>query len=290
MKNMKRTEPIPVFHLEERASKKFELTFLADHEKFEHWNQVHRDDNFLLIFQQEGTIKLLVDFLEITIEGAAVFCLLPGQVHQGVFAQGSTAYALAVDSACLKEDTRTTLTEFAIGNAPVKIQSPQRELLHESLLLLARLNHHIEEGVNDQTLNSMLDVCTSIFAMACPSGQGVSMQTTLRPLVVTRQFRKLLLASFRTLKNPSEYAEALNVSASYLNECVKSTTGYPVSHWIHQEIMLEAKRMLFYTHHSVKEVADQLGYADPAYFIRLFHKKTGVSPTQFRSNFLYFKK
>jgi AraC-like DNA-binding protein len=46
--------------------------------------------------------------------------------------------------------------------------------------------------------------------------------------------------------------------------------------------MLEAKRRLFYTNESVKEIAFRLGYDDYAYFTRLFTKVCGISPTRFR--------
>jgi AraC-like DNA-binding protein len=86
------------------------------------------------------------------------------------------------------------------------------------------------------------------------------------------------------MKSPSEYAAALNISPSYLNEVVKDTTGHPVSYWIHQEIILEAKRMLFYTNSTVKEISYALGYNDTTYFIRLFSKNAGMPPLQFRCN------
>jgi len=87
------------------------------------------------------------------------------------------------------------------------------------------------------------------------------------------------------MKTPAEYAESLHITPAYLNEVVKDTTGYPVSYWIHNEIVLEAKRMLFYTEQSVKEIAHILGYVDVAYFIRLFKKRTQITPLQFRQKY-----
>jgi AraC family transcriptional regulator, transcriptional activator of pobA len=45
---------------------------------------VHRDDHYIFIFQEEGESRLMVDFNGITLEGCAVLCLLPGQVHYGL--------------------------------------------------------------------------------------------------------------------------------------------------------------------------------------------------------------
>jgi AraC-like DNA-binding protein len=87
------------------------------------------------------------------------------------------------------------------------------------------------------------------------------------------------------LKRPSEYASELNLSPAYLNEAVKKMTELSVSDCIRNEIVLQAKRLLFYTHQSVKEIACSLGYDDYSYFTRLFTKSAGVSPTQFRKNY-----
>ena len=62
-------------------------------------------------------------------------------------------------------------------------------------------------------------------------------------------------------------------------------TGFPISYWIHQQVVLEAKRLLYYTNMDVKEIAFSLGYEDPTYFSRLFSKVTGISPGAFRQKF-----
>lgn len=103
-----------------------------------------------------------------------------------------------------------------------------------------------------------------------------------RAFKLTRQFRILVKQQFKTLKNPSSYAEILNISPSYLTEVVKDITGKPAGYWIQQEIIIEAKRMLYYTDLTVKEIADDLGYTDYAYFSRMFSKIAKQSALDFR--------
>ena len=75
-----------------------------------------------------------------------------------------------------------------------------------------------------------------------------------------------------TTKRPTEYADTLNISSDYLNECVKNTTGNSVSYQIQQRIILELKRLLYYSDKSVKEISFEPGYEDYPYFSRLFTK------------------
>jgi AraC family transcriptional activator of pobA len=75
--------------------------------------------------------------------------------------------------------------------------------------------------------------------------------------------------------NAGRYAQSLNISTPYLNECVKNTTGFSVSHHIQERIILEAKRLLYHSNKSVKEIATELGYDDYPYFSRLFSQSYG---------------
>jgi AraC-like DNA-binding protein len=106
-----------------------------------------------------------------------------------------------------------------------------------------------------------------------------------RPVQLAQDFKKLLVEHVRTLKSPSAYAAKLNVSETYLNEALKKATGLSVSYWIQQEVILEAKRLLYYSQLNVKEIAHALGYEDHAYFSRLFKKAEGVTPLAFKADY-----
>ncbi|MEA4846136.1 MAG: helix-turn-helix domain-containing protein, partial [Clostridiaceae bacterium] len=103
---------------------------------------------------------------------------------------------------------------------------------------------------------------------------------------ITSRFKSLLSANYKSVKRPSQYASKLNISPVYLNEAVKKTTGISASNCIRDEIVIQAKRLLFYTKISVKEIAQELGYADWTYFTRFFTKAVGISPSYFRKQYL----
>ena len=116
--------------------------------------------------------------------------------------------------------------------------------------------------------------------------KGIVIQTNKRTAIITFQFKLLLCANYQSLKRSSQYAEKLNISPVYLNEAVKTTTGLSVSECIRNEIVIRAKRLLFHTNMSVKEIALELGYEDWAYFTRMFSKASLLTPTQFRAKYL----
>lgn len=85
--------------------------------------------------------------------------------------------------------------------------------------------------------------------------QSKSTDTLSRFEIITKAFKALLDRNFISNKKPTEYAQVLNISTAYLNECVKNTTGHSVSSHIQQRVILEGKRLLCHTDKSVKEIA-----------------------------------
>ncbi len=79
-----------------------------------------------------------------------------------------------------------------------------------------------------------------------------------------------------------EYAEAMGISESHLNNIMKSMTGYTPARLIHNETILEAKRLLIHSDLTVSEVGYHLNFEDPSYFSRFFKRETGLNPKQFR--------
>ncbi|AEW01102.1 AraC family transcriptional regulator [Niastella koreensis] len=81
-------------------------------------------------------------------------------------------------------------------------------------------------------------------------------------------------------------AAELNTSTRYLTDLLKEQTGKTALDHIHSFLIEEAKNMLRSTDNTVAETAYQLGFENPPYFSRLFKKETGVSPNQYREQFL----
>jgi AraC family transcriptional activator of pobA len=54
-------------------------------------------------------------------------------------------------------------------------------------------------------------------------------------------------------------------------------------------VVLEAMRSLTYSTATVSQIADDLGFADAAYFARLFKARTGTTASEFRSEKAWLK-
>ncbi|WP_218048676.1 helix-turn-helix domain-containing protein [Curvivirga aplysinae] len=80
-----------------------------------------------------------------------------------------------------------------------------------------------------------------------------------------------------------DIAAEMNVSPRYLSDTLKAETGKAAQEHIHLYLLDEAKDLLLANNTTVSEVAYKLGFEYPQYFSRLFKKKIGVSPKEFRN-------
>jgi AraC family transcriptional regulator, transcriptional activator of pobA len=97
------------------------------------------------------------------------------------------------------------------------------------------------------------------------------------------QFNQLVDKYHAQMHQVKEYAEIMGESPVQLNRAIKSVSGKTASDLIIERLILEAKRLLLFSDLSNKEVAFKLNYEDPSYFTRIFRRKTGFTPTEFRS-------
>lgn len=80
-------------------------------------------------------------------------------------------------------------------------------------------------------------------------------------------------------------AENLSVSQRYLSDTLKKETGKTSTEHLQLYLIDEAKNILLNPNKTVAEVAYELGFEYPPYFSRLFKKKEGISPTEYREKY-----
>jgi AraC family transcriptional activator of pobA len=80
----------------------------------------------------------------------------------------------------------------------------------------------------------------------------------------------------------SDYAYLLNISPKALSKIAKAHFNKTLTDLIAERIIIEAKRELYLTNKTIKEIAYELGYQDEYYFSRFFKTNADISPQLFR--------
>jgi AraC-like DNA-binding protein len=81
-------------------------------------------------------------------------------------------------------------------------------------------------------------------------------------------------------------AKQLNISPSYLSNKFKEETGETLKAFIQRKKIEEAKNLIVYSDLSISEIYSVLNFHDQSYFIKVFKKLTGLTPKQFKNNFI----
>jgi AraC-like DNA-binding protein len=246
--------------------------------------EAHRDNYYLFLFLECGKAHLWVDFKEYRIRDIALGCILPGQIHSGIVLDNVSGWVMCLDTLFIKDEWKEIFETVLISGNPVIV--PDTETLNDLRFCFSLLDRKIQSSHLPSTQHIVYALATSLTGIIAElHRQHQSVSFNKRLMSITLQFKTLITANLKTVKSPVQYASLLNISPAYLNEAVKKTTGFSAGYWIQYAVALEAKRLLFYTDKSIKEIAFEMGYDDHTYFTRLFTKLSGMPPTMFRVNY-----
>ncbi len=97
--------------------------------------------------------------------------------------------------------------------------------------------------------------------------------------------RKFLLTRLRgEIPSTTELGRRINRSAVQAGRIFKQSFGMPPHRFLLDQKLIAARELLSRSQHSVKEVASWLGFEDEFYFSRIFKRKTGLAPSDWRNS------
>lgn len=99
---------------------------------------------------------------------------------------------------------------------------------------------------------------------------------------ILQNLKKYIEIHYRTKHTASDYADILSITPKALTKLTKAYFNKTLTDLIAERIIVEAKRELYLTNKTVKEIAYELGYNDEYYFSRFFKKNTDISPQIYR--------
>ncbi|MBO5794132.1 MAG: helix-turn-helix transcriptional regulator [Bacteroidaceae bacterium] len=77
-------------------------------------------------------------------------------------------------------------------------------------------------------------------------------------------------------------ATQFNLSPNYFGDMIKKEVHITAQEYIRGKIVSHAQVLLRQTNMTINEIAEELGFAYPNHFTRMFHKATGYTPLKYR--------
>lgn len=153
------------------------------------------------------------------------------------------------------------------------------------------------KGGNTVELSMMLSACSEIHER---SGGELSQLANLFKCVLERlkynlqskeedslvaQIKRYIRAHLSENLTLKDISAAMHFSAVYCSSVFKRATGQPIiSYCLDEKLTLAKELMLENT--DLKEIAEKTGFSDYNYFSRLFKKRTGYTPSIYKSLFI----
>lgn len=169
---------------------------------------------------------------------------------------------------------------FGASQLPI-VKIPEEELERfETLWKVFQMEMQSKDSLQIDMLQMMLKryliLCTRLYKL-----QGEFPEHAQETDIV-REFNYLVEQHFREKHNVSDYAELLNKSPKTLANIFSGIGNKTPLKYIQERRMLEARRLLRYTDHQIKEIAYDIGFNDVQSFSRFFKKQEGIYPSAFR--------
>lgn len=263
-----------------------------DNENYPHiTNKPHRHTYYEICVFTNGSGKHEIDFETHEIQSTSLHFITPGQVHLISRKEKYHGYLLVFSSEfyIMGLQNKEALFElpFFNNNCLVPILNLKKKEFLEFTDLIGNFmkEYSFDRDISKEVIRTNLHIFllkSKYYFTKYNLDQKKINDPNYR---ILSTFRSLVEKNFMVKQKVKEYAELMNVTPIYLNKIIGKMSGMNPSDHILNRLILEVKRQLIYTQLSNKEIAHQMNYEDPSYFSRIFKKKTGYSPREFRIKF-----
>jgi AraC family transcriptional regulator, transcriptional activator of pobA len=248
-------------------------------------DDVHKHLFYEILWIEKGQSRQIIDYQEYTVSSNTLFFISPGQVHQFEEWRPLTGGTILFTENffLLHQQSKNQLFELSFldnvyANPCLRPDKKSYTEIRQTIDWM--LAEKQRPDSSQHILHSLLHILLTQI-QRCVDKQGAS-PTAKKYMLLFKQFKELVDQHFATNLTASAYAEKLHITQHHLNFISRQVSGKTATAVIQERSLLEAKRLLTFTDHSVGEIAAQLNYFDSSYFAKLFKAATGQAPAAFR--------
>lgn len=265
----------------------FKLYHLENDNPFDH---IQRLNYYSLIWIQKGNGVLKVDFSEYDFDKNMLLSFSPYQPFM-ISAKSSISAVVIYfhpDFFCIHKHHNEVACHGVlfnnIYNSPM-VQVEEKATVSFEMII---------EECKDEMKKSALAQCELLIsylkiflitASRLKTKQDTESQNELtnkeEPFIL-QNLKNYIESHYKTKHSASDYANMLAITPKALTRLTKAHFNKTLTNLISERIIIEAKRELYLTNKTVKEIAYELGYNDEYYFSRFFKKNADVSPQLYR--------
>ena len=278
----------PVYKIENFEETIFKNNFyvnsFANHlKKHRFIEELHRHNFYLLVFFTQGSGIHSIDFKKYTIQKGSLFFMQPGQMHSWKLSEDIEGYIVFYTKEIFdlyfkgkRIENYAFFESFQDHSEMLLSDEKSKQLqVYFNLMLEEKEQHFLYK--KDKLINLLDTIHIEIARWYRPKKEYAFSNSNLK----LKQFEGLLEKHYKIQKAPSFYADKMAITLKHLNRITKATLDKTVTDVIAERLLLEGKRLLVERKLSVDQIADELGFTSPNYFIKMFKKREGITTKAF---------
>ncbi len=265
----------------------FKLFEFDNNSYFDH---IQRNNYFTLIMVMSGEGVAKVDFCDYSFKENTLFAFYPYQPFMLISKTPLRGIAIQFhhDFFCIYRHHKEIANNGILFN---NIYEQPFVCLNESckttiLNIIEQIAHELrtQEFRKDEVLVSYVKILLVMATRIKLEQQSLQEADNVntKQLFVIQNLKNAIEDNFRIKHSASDYANLLHLTPISLARITKNHFNKTLSDLITERIIIEAKRELYLTDKTIKEIAYELGYEDEYYFSRVFKSKTDISPQFYR--------
>ncbi len=245
----------------------------------------HRKDYYFWAFIRQGASKHWIDMKPYQLKPDTFYFTIPHQVHLKEESKPVTGILVAFTEEFLALEENSLLRQLPIIQNPdngheLRLNVTDVVFIEDMLEKIYAENRSINNWHNSMLMGYMRILFIYLSRLYT---EQFSNKDIAPDRVLLKKYLTKIEERYAAHHEVSAYADMLNISAGHLSEVVKEQSGKPAITHIHDRLIMETKRLLFHTDHSIKEIAFRLGFEDASYFNRFFKRMVSDTPANYRT-------
>lgn len=245
-----------------------------------------RDKLLTIAWNRGGAQQVTIDNVVYDFPASTILCLMVNEAFHFTNPESIVAWQFNREFYCIVDhDKEVSCVGFLFYGSAQKMFIAVNERNQTKMDLLLQMfqdefetSDHIQGEMMQVLLKRLIIITTRLAREQYIAEKELSGDK----LDTLRKYNLLVETHYRTKHQVKFYAEMLNKSPKTLSNLFALYNHKSPLLVIQERILLEAKRLLFYTEKSSKEIAYLLGFEDANHFSKFFKKHTSLSPTDFK--------
>ncbi|MDI1234920.1 MAG: helix-turn-helix domain-containing protein [bacterium] len=238
-------------------------------------DEIHSHDFYQLLVYRKGGGHHIIDYKKEEIIKQSIHLVARGSAHLSQRTKRSDGFTIAFSNLYLAQlqqfDTSINYQNFYDQSAVFNFN--EKEFKELNILFDELLK-------NEQNRSYFLNILASILSKIILLNKKAIAIPKSDPIVPA--FMEFLNGHFLDKNVIDLFLDKYTLSKVVFNRKLKQVTNATAIQLIKEKTHLEAKKLLFISDLSIKEIAYKLQFDDESYFGKLFKQIEGISPNEFR--------